>query len=35
MTNQLAQQKKNNIQVKVQINLILDTNLKCKIKGLF
>ena len=31
MTNQLAQQMINNVQVKVQINLVSDINLKCKL----
>ena len=31
MTNQLGQQMKNNIQVKVSINLVSDINLKCKL----
>ena len=31
MTNQLEQQMKNNIQVKVSINLVSDINLKCKL----
>ena len=30
MTNQLRQQMKNNMQVKAEINLVSDFNLKCK-----